>query len=103
MQDEWAAYYQRFYSPGDEEMFKNSEGFEACFRREQYTLNRIFPLVEARGGFPCETEEDEQVAESEEDDYWESEDETTRCELVEADNDEVTEQGSESAGGALML
>ena len=98
LEHEWAAYYQRFYSPTEEESFTRQEGLDRRARRQQYTLNRIWPLVVSRGGLPCETEEVEEAEESE-DDYWISEDEDRGGELVEKEAEEET--GSEVAAAML--
>jgi hypothetical protein len=97
LEDEWAAYYQRFYSPSEEDSFIRQESLDHRAWREQYTLNRIWPLLDARGGLPCETEKDEEAEESE-DDYWESESEDEE----KVGEDEAEEEtGSEVAAAML--
>jgi hypothetical protein len=86
LEDEWAAYYHRFYSPEEESHFLRKENLGDRVERLQFTMARISPLLKARGGIPCETEtkEEEDSSEDEsqeeedpsEDEAWDSEVET---------------------------
>lgn len=78
LENEWAAYYQRFYSPEEEAHFIREENGGDRARRLQFTMARTFPLLKTRGQAPCEIEtqeEEESSSEeySEEEDYSEDE------------------------------
>jgi hypothetical protein len=65
----------------------HEEGWDRRARRHNITLDKLWPLLQARGGVPCESEAQE-VEDSEEDDYWGSEDEDLEGVMGEDDETE---------------
>ena len=74
LENEWSAHYMRFYTPEEEDRFRGQESVDDYFAREQFSMNRVWPLLkevrEATGGPPrrrsadseCEGEENEENA-----------------------------------------
>ena len=50
LENEWSAHYMRFYTQMEEANFRRAEGNEGWFKRTDFTLNRIWPVLKALGG-----------------------------------------------------
>ena len=74
LENEWAAYYERFYSPEEEARFLREENLGDRIKRLQYTLIRTDPLLKAQRTFVCDTgARGDEVDDSQEEDYLEEE------------------------------
>jgi hypothetical protein len=50
LENEWSAHYMRFYTQMEEANFRRAEGNEGWFKRTDFTLNRLWPVLKDLGG-----------------------------------------------------
>jgi hypothetical protein len=98
LENEWAAYYERFYSPEEEAQFIREEDFGERSMRLQLTMTTLFTLLKSRGNAPSEVgtrEEEEEEEEEEKEEYVEDAED---CHQEEEDHFEEDDGARDSEG-----